>query len=61
MPRKNTLYRVKLTGGKEERLTPVNEPGTNEYEISPNGKIGLHTFSNIYTAEQGRNHKPARS
>ena len=46
------LYRVKLTGGKEERLTPVNEPGTNEYEISPNGKIGLHTFSNIYTSEQ---------
>lgn len=46
------LYRVKMTGGKEERLTPLNEAGTNEYEISPNGKIGLHNFSNIYTPEQ---------
>jgi len=43
------LYRIKLKGGTAERVTPSDEPGTNSYEISPNGRIGLHTFSNIYT------------
>ncbi len=43
------LYRIKLSGGKAERVTPADQPGTHSYEISPNGKIGLHTFSNIYT------------
>jgi dipeptidyl-peptidase-4 len=46
------LYRVKLNGGKAERITPADEPGTHSYEISPNGKIALHTFSNIYTPYQ---------
>jgi dipeptidyl-peptidase-4 len=43
------LYRIRIKGGKEERITPADEPGTNEYEISPNGKISLHDYSNIYT------------
>ena len=43
------LYRVKIKGGEAERVTPADEPGTHGYEISPNGKIALHTFSNIYT------------
>jgi len=46
------LYRIKLTGGNAERVTPMDEPGTHRYEISPNGKIGLHSFSNIYTPNQ---------
>jgi dipeptidyl-peptidase-4 len=46
------LYSVKTGGGKAERTTPGNEPGTSNYEISPNGKIALHSFSNIYTAPQ---------
>jgi len=46
------LYRVKIKGGDAERVTPADEPGTHTYEISPNGKIGLHTFSNIYTPYQ---------
>ncbi|MGZ3871484.1 MAG: S9 family peptidase [Mucilaginibacter sp.] len=46
------LYRIKLTGGNAERVTPGDEPGTHSYEISPNGKIGLHNFSNIYTPYQ---------
>ena len=46
------LYRINITGGKAERITPANEPGTNGYEISPNGRIGLHDFSNIYTPYQ---------
>jgi dipeptidyl-peptidase 4 len=46
------LYKIKLSGGKAERVTPASEPGTNSYEISPNGKIALHSFSNIYTPGQ---------
>lgn len=46
------LYRISLKGGKAERVTPADQQGTNEYEISPNGKLGLHDFSNIYTAYQ---------
>ncbi len=46
------LYRIKLAGGKAERVTPADEQGTNGYEISPNGKIALHVFSNIYTPYQ---------
>src|SRR6201996_1500536 len=48
------LYRVKINGSskKPERLTPVDLPGTHTYEISPNGKIALHSFSNSYTAPQ---------
>ncbi|GAB2701878.1 S9 family peptidase [Mucilaginibacter koreensis] len=46
------LYRVKLTGGKPERVSPADQPGTHGYEISPNGRIALHTFSNNYTRPQ---------
>ena len=45
------LYRIRIKGGKEERVTPADEAGTNAYEISPNGKVALHTFSNIYTPD----------
>jgi dipeptidyl-peptidase-4 len=43
------LYRIKIKGGQAERVTPADEQGTNSYEISPNGKIALHNFSNSYT------------
>ncbi|MFI5136363.1 MAG: S9 family peptidase [Sphingobacteriales bacterium] len=46
------LYRIKIKGGAAERVTPADEQGTNGYEISANGKIALHTFSNIYTSYQ---------
>jgi dipeptidyl-peptidase-4 len=44
------LYRCKLDGtGKAERVTPVTQPGTHDYAISPNGKFARHNFSNAYT------------
>jgi len=44
------LYKVALNGsGKAERVTPNDEPGTHNYDISPNGKIALHYFSNSST------------
>lgn len=43
------LYRTKLDGtGMPERLTPVNQAGTNNYEVSPTGKYARHNFSNHY-------------
>jgi dipeptidyl-peptidase-4 len=46
------LYRVKLDGSstKPERVTPMDQPGTHSYEVTPNGKIAMHNFSNSYTA-----------
>src|SRR5690606_26200018 len=38
------LYRVKLTGGQPERLTPADQAGTHHYNVSPNGTVAFHTF-----------------
>lgn len=44
------LYKVNLDGsGIAERVTPSDEPGTHSYDISPNGKVALHYFSNSIT------------
>lgn len=44
------LYRTKLDGkGKPELISPANQPGTHEYEISPDAKYAYHDFSNYYT------------
>ena len=40
------LFRTRLDGrGKPERLTPVNEPGTHGYDLSPGGHYALHVYS----------------
>jgi len=40
------LYRSQLDGsGKTERVTPADQPGTHYYNISPNVKWALHTYS----------------
>lgn len=39
------LYRATLDGEKGERLTPDNRPGWNTYNISPDGKFAVHTYS----------------
>lgn len=42
------LYRVPLDGsGTLERITPENQPGTHEYEISPDAKWAIHTYSTL--------------
>ncbi|WP_429736412.1 S9 family peptidase [Arachidicoccus sp.] len=44
------LYRTKLDGtGKAERLSPMDEQGTHDYDISPNGNYAEHSFSNANT------------
>ncbi|HEY2727350.1 MAG TPA: prolyl oligopeptidase family serine peptidase, partial [Parafilimonas sp.] len=44
------LYRVKMDGKtKAERLSPDNESGTHDYDLSTNGMYASHDFSNINT------------
>lgn len=43
------LYKVKMDGkSKPERITPASQPGTHEYDISPDGQYAMHKFSNYY-------------
>lgn len=40
------LYRSKLNGeGLAERLTPLDQPGTHNYTLSPKGDFAYHSFS----------------
>ena len=44
------LYSVNTDApGTGTRLTPVDQEGSHSYNISPNGKIGIHRFSNYFT------------
>lgn len=58
------LYRVKINGSAPaERISPANQVGTHGYQISPDGKYALHTFSNYFTPRQREwitlpDHKP---
>jgi len=42
------LYRARLDGrGTPERVTPPNQPGWHSYDISPDGRVAIHTVSGI--------------
>ncbi len=44
------LYRVPLDGsGTLERITPEGQPGTHDYDFSPDSKWAFHTYSNFDT------------
>ncbi len=44
------LYRTRLTGkGATERVSPVGQEGTHEYDLSPTAAFARHVFSNYYT------------
>jgi len=43
------LYRTRLDGSTApERLSPPNQVGSHDYEVSPTGKYATHNFSNYY-------------
>jgi dipeptidyl-peptidase 4 len=45
------LCRTKLDGsGQLEMISPANQKGTHNYNVSPNAKFAQHRFSNYYTA-----------
>ena len=42
------LYRVPLDGsGRLERITPADQPGTHDYDFSPDAKWAFHTCSTL--------------
>ena len=44
------LYRVKLDGsGGMELITPADQPGTHDYQFSPDAKWAFHTYSGLDT------------
>ncbi|WP_257668262.1 S9 family peptidase [Parapedobacter tibetensis] len=56
------LYRIKLTGGKAEKITPDGQNGSHSYTLSPNGTVALHQFSSHTGMSRGHvislpNHK----
>ena len=49
-PTERYLFRTKMDGkGKLERLSPVEMTGQHSYQISPDAKWAIHTFSNVST------------
>ena len=44
------LYKVEIFGDAvPEKITPAKQLGTHKYDISPNGKLAFHSFSNSTT------------
>ena len=44
------LYRVKLDGtGEPEKITPSDQPGTHNYDFSPDARWAFHTYSTFDT------------
>jgi len=49
-PIQRYLYRSKLDGkGKPERISPANQPGQHAYQVSPDAKFAIQTYSNVTT------------
>jgi dipeptidyl-peptidase-4 len=43
------LYRTRLSGGPAERLSPTAQPGWHTYEVSPDARWAVHTYSTFTT------------
>ncbi len=43
------LYKASFKGGKAQLISPAKQKGTHSYNISPNGKWAIHSFSNFDT------------
>ena len=43
------LYRVGLDGKHREMVTPKDQPGTHDYEVSPDGRWAVHHYSTANT------------
>ncbi len=45
-PAQRYLYRVRLDGSAAaERVTPADQPGTHSYNIAPDARVAMHTWS----------------
>jgi dipeptidyl-peptidase-4 len=43
------LYRVRSDGKGRERVTPADQPGTHDYDVSPDGRFAVHRYSDANT------------
>ncbi len=59
-PTQRYLYRVRLDGTGRERVTPAGQPGTHDYEISPDAQWAIHHFSAFDTVPTTESDRPAR-
>ena len=48
-PTQRYLYRTRLDGSQTERVTPADQSGTHTYQISPDGKWAVHSWSTFTT------------
>lgn len=48
-PTRRTLHRARLDGSQVQQVTPPDQTGTHAYNISPDGKWAIHTFSTFNT------------
>ena len=46
-PTQRYLYRIGMDGTKRERLTPADQSGWHDYQISPNGSYAIHQGSAV--------------
>ena len=46
-PTERYLFRVAITGGEAQRLTPAKYQGWNQYNVSADGSIAVHTVSSF--------------
>lgn len=46
-PTQRYLYRIRLEGGRPQRLTPSDQSGTHSYDISPGAQWAVHTYSTL--------------
>ena len=47
-PTQGYLYRSPLNGpARAERITPLNQPGSHDYSVSPGGHWAIHTYSSF--------------
>lgn len=46
-PTQRYLHRVRIDASEPHRITPSDQPGTHSYQISPNARWALHTFSSF--------------
>jgi dipeptidyl-peptidase-4 len=54
-PIQRYLYRISLDGkGTTQKLTPANWKGTNGYDISPDFKFAIHTYSSVESPPEYR-------
>jgi|GEM_PF-35047 len=48
-PTQRYLFRVRLTGGAIERVSPADQPGWHRYDFSPDARWAVHTHSTFTT------------